>query len=191
VRKKLAQSLKQLKDFVGNNANFESFQRQLLLYLAAQQLADVNKMYVAYSFFSGSALDCSSNLLFNDNGEINKKMNFKCYWRAIKRMYQSKFSSSEKNNQLRELKMGALFYDYTHTFSNFGREVGISDTLKCDWYREGLRSWLRTKLEAYQETDFDRLVEHTKLIDDRNVLNNRNKTIINSKVQQETSTKKQ
>jgi hypothetical protein len=34
------------------------------------------------------------------------------------------------------------------------------------------------------------LVEHTKLIYDRNVLNNCNKTIINSKVQKETSTKK-
>jgi hypothetical protein len=123
-------------------------------------------------------------------GEINKEMNFDHYWRAIKRRYQSKVSSSKKNNRLRELKMGASFYDYTHTFSNLGREVSILDTLKCDLYRECLRSWLKTKLEAYQETDFDGLVEHTKLIYDRHVLNNRNKTIINSKVQQETSRKK-
>jgi hypothetical protein len=147
-------------------------------------------MYVAHSFFGGSALDCSSNLLLNDNREINKEMNFDRYWRAIKHRYHSKVSSSEKNNRLREQKIGASFYDYAHTFSNLGRKVGISNALKCDWYHEGLRSWLKTKLKAYQETYLDMLVDHTKLIYDQNDLNNSNKTIINSKVQQDTSTKK-
>jgi hypothetical protein len=58
--------------------------------------------------------------------------------------------------------MIALFMDYAKTFWTLSREVGISDKLKCDWFRAGLRSWLNTKIVGFMVKDFDGLEQHAR-----------------------------
>jgi hypothetical protein len=66
--------------------------------------------------------------------------------------------------------MISSFTDYTESFPTLSREVGSSSKLKCELFQRGLPGWLK-KREGSVEKDFDGKVEHTKLIFDRNDIN--------------------